>query len=434
MLLSPTSCQQSNYPSPNTFHQPVSAPARLAFANVSRTTPLVSPINPESSDLSPIPSPWLRPTPDYMPMPPMPPMPTMPVLPQKRNSLALSEGGNSNNPTLPFNQLSVVTSGSPHATTSRISATVAGQGVASGTRAQKRHKNSVTPPSSGMTEIGEVGNPTLNSTSVESMPPPSSVQRQRRPSQGEPFQPTGIEPVTPSSIMGLDMRNPPPPRQTRSQNGVPAKVANQTQSKAQISAIETKTTPSSKANSTTQSTSLTSTPTRNNAQQRKQASQSTNQPPKKHTHKDAEQKRRDSLKTSFDELRDLLPPIPLALEDPRFAENPPLPGSLPPRGPPKGDAGPNRHVSKLHLLRCGNDYIRQLKARVERRDREIEKLRGEVMRLRNFVVRERVSMDGGEEIDLEKDLDADEDSRLGIGGMNEPMSTVVEEGEDGNDS
>jgi hypothetical protein len=32
-------------------------------------------------------------------------------------------------------------------------------------------------------------------------------------------------------------------------------------------------------------------------------------------------------------------------------------------------------VSKLQLLMCGNDYIRLLKARVERRDEEIERLR-----------------------------------------------------------
>lgn len=41
-----------------------------------------------------------------------------------------------------------------------------------------------------------------------------------------------------------------------------------------------------------------------------------------------------------------------------------------------------------------------------------------------------VLMNGGEDIDVEKDLDAEEDSRLGIG---ESMGTVLEEGEDGND-
>lgn len=60
-----------------------------------------------------------------------------------------------------------------------------------------------------------------------------------------------------------------------------------------------------------------------------------------------------------------------------------LPGALPPRGPPKaGGEGPNKGVSKLQLLICGNDFIRVLKGRVDRRDEEIGKLRGEVRRLR----------------------------------------------------
>ena len=413
---------QSNYTSPSTFRQPVSAPAGLAFANASRATPLVSPINAESSDLSPIPSPWLRPTPDYMSIPTQP---AIPFIPQKRPSNALADG-NISNSSLPYNlPLSGVPPGSSTAANTRFAtAVVAGQTITSGNRAQKRHKNSTTPPSSNISEIGD-GNPPANSSNSESMPPPPSVQRQTRTAQNEPSQTlTGIETATPSSIMGLDMRN--PPRQTRSQNGVLPKTPTQ---QTQHRPTEARTS-APKTNAISHQTS-TSTSTRTTAQ-RKQAPQTTAQPPKKHTHKDAEQKRRDSLKNSFDELRDLLPPIPLALEDPRFAENPPLPGSLPPRGPPKGDAGPNRHVSKLHLLRCGNDFIRQLKGRVERRDLEIEKLRSEIIRLRGLVG-DNTLMNGCEEIDTEKDLDAEEESRLGIGG-GELMSSVMEEGEDENDS
>jgi Helix-loop-helix DNA-binding domain len=335
------------------------------------------------------------------------------------------------NPTNPYNlPLPSVTSASPRLATSRAPDTVASaQGVASGTRT-KRQKSSSTPPSAGVSDGGEM-NPTFISPSMESMPPPSVTQRQKRPSQGDSSPSVGIEPVTPSIIMGLDMKN--TSRQTRSSNGTPARSNAQNQSKAPTSVTESKSNISSKVNSTAQSIPSTSTSTR--ATQRKQTNNTTTQPPKKHTHKDAEQKRRDSLKTSFDELRDLLPPIPLALEDPRFSENPPLPGSLPPRGPPKGDAGPNRHVSKLHLLRCGNDYIRQLNGRIERRDREIEKLRSEILRLRNYLAGDRILMECGEEIDLEEDLDAEEDNRLGIGGgCGEQMSTVVEEGEDGNES
>lgn len=121
--------------------------------------------------------------------------------------------------------------------------------------------------------------------------------------------------------------------------------------------------------------------------------------PRKTSHKAAEQKRRDSLKTSFDELRLLLPPVPLP-ED--AGDEPPLPGSMPPRGPPKGDAdGPNRGVSKLALLRCGNTYIRELKGKVARRDKEIEILRNEVRRVRVMVKEDDAA--GG--LDLDRDVD-----------------------------
>jgi hypothetical protein len=127
---------------------------------------------------------------------------------------------------------------------------------------------------------------------------------------------------------------------------------------------------------------------------------------RKTSHKAAEQKRRDSLKTTFDDLRVLLPPIPLP-SDENFPNEPILPGALPPRGPPKsGTEGPNKGVSKLQLLRCGNDFIRKLKARVDRRDEEIEKLRREIRRLRVLV--DPAAAVAGEELDLEHDLDAAE--------------------------
>lgn len=67
----------------------------------------------------------------------------------------------------------------------------------------------------------------------------------------------------------------------------------------------------------------------------------------------------------------------------------------------------------MQLLRCGNDLIRQLKGRVERRDEEIDKLRREVMRLRVFVGN--AAGYGGEELDLERDLDANEVLGSGFG-------------------
>jgi hypothetical protein len=124
---------------------------------------------------------------------------------------------------------------------------------------------------------------------------------------------------------------------------------------------------------------------------------------RKTSHKAAEQKRRDSLKTTFDDLRTLLPPIPLPSEE-GFPDEPILPGAMPPRGPPRGTDGPNRSISKLQLLRCGNDYIRLLKEKAERRDDEIALLRSEVRRLRSFVS-EDIWQAGEEGIDLERDVD-----------------------------
>ena len=63
-----------------------------------------------------------------------------------------------------------------------------------------------------------------------------------------------------------------------------------------------------------------------------------------------------------------------------------LPGALPPRGPPKaGGEGPNKGVSKLQLLICGNEYIKTLQGRVERRDDEIDRLREQVRKLRQLL-------------------------------------------------
>lgn len=153
---------------------------------------------------------------------------------------------------------------------------------------------------------------------------------------------------------------------------------------------------------------------------------------RKTSHKAAEQKRRDSLKTSFDDLRVLLPPIPLP-SDEGYPDEPILPGAMPPRGPPKGNAdGPNRGVSKLQLLRCGNDYIRRLKGRIERRDDEIERLRGEIKRLRLVSSAEAVPEEGIEPIDLDADLDAVE-AMLGPLGRLSALGDDVGDDEDGGD-
>ncbi|KAI0764594.1 hypothetical protein BD413DRAFT_576149 [Trametes elegans] len=155
---------------------------------------------------------------------------------------------------------------------------------------------------------------------------------------------------------------------------------------------------------------------------------------RKTSHKAAEQKRRDSLKTSFDDLRILLPPIPLPSEE-GFPDEPLLPGAMPPRGPPKGNAeGPNRGVSKLQLLRCGNEFIKVLKGRVERRDEEIAKLRGEVRRLRDIVGEEAAAPPEGQEmLDLERDLDACEISAAPAFGRARGSSITENDGDDDGD-
>ncbi|WRT66871.1 uncharacterized protein IL334_003834 [Kwoniella shivajii] len=128
---------------------------------------------------------------------------------------------------------------------------------------------------------------------------------------------------------------------------------------------------------------------------------------RKTSHKAAEQKRRDSLKAGFDELRLLLPPINVEALDPESGE--PIPGSSAPRLLPKSslvpDDNPNRGVSKVALLRFGNEYIEKLKERVDRRDTYIERLRGEVKKLRNDETDEDVGEGDEDEDEIEEEGD-----------------------------
>jgi len=131
------------------------------------------------------------------------------------------------------------------------------------------------------------------------------------------------------------------------------------------------------------------------------------------SHKAAEQKRRDSLKAGFDELRLLLPPINTEALDPESGE--PIPGSSAPRLLPKSslvpDDNPNRGVSKVALLKFSNEYIVRLHNKVEKRDDYIDKLREEIRRLRGDdpSATPEVRGDDGEDL-LEMDmLDGEED-------------------------
>jgi len=75
----------------------------------------------------------------------------------------------------------------------------------------------------------------------------------------------------------------------------------------------------------------------------------------------------------------------------------------------------NKGVSKLQLLICGNEYIRVLKSRVERRDEEIGRLRKGMSKLRTLLKETEgrndtdvamIDVEYGYDLDLERDLDA----------------------------
>jgi hypothetical protein len=135
---------------------------------------------------------------------------------------------------------------------------------------------------------------------------------------------------------------------------------------------------------------------------------------RKTSHKAAEQKRRDSLKAGFDELRLLLPPINTEALDPESGE--PIPGSSAPRLLPKSslvpDDNPNRGVSKVALLKFSNEYIVRLHDKVDKRDDYIERLRMEVQRLRSGELDEEITGEEGEDL-LDMDMLEGEEEDFG---------------------
>lgn len=176
-----------------------------------------------------------------------------------------------------------------------------------------------------------------------------------------------------------------------------------------------------------------------------QSATAASQLPRK-SHKAAEQKRRDSMKTTIDELRGLLPAIPLPSAIGEQGEAI-LPGALPPRGPPKaGGEGPNKGVSKLQLLMCSNEYIRRLNGRIARRDEEIDRLRAELRRLRftsgpaggGMALGDRGLFGGQDvgkeagvpELELDRDLDVGEEAMTYGYGQRSLMDEDEEDGED----
>jgi hypothetical protein len=126
---------------------------------------------------------------------------------------------------------------------------------------------------------------------------------------------------------------------------------------------------------------------------------------KKTSHKAAEQKRRDSLKNCFEDLRKILPPVQILFPD--FEDGPKRPGEGNVGGSRSGNVdpqNPNKGVSKVALLRRSNEYILILHSRLERRERAIQVLRNRILELRDVYPEEELlkDLDGFEFGDLDR--------------------------------
>ncbi|KAG0140854.1 hypothetical protein CROQUDRAFT_664615 [Cronartium quercuum f. sp. fusiforme G11] len=110
-------------------------------------------------------------------------------------------------------------------------------------------------------------------------------------------------------------------------------------------------------------------------QKKQSTTKSSIEPPppemRRSSHKVAEQRRRDSLKTCFDDLRRILPPIHWT--DDTETERRPGEGNVGGQrsGASFDPAQPNKGISKVALLRRSNEYIATLQERLARRDEVI---------------------------------------------------------------
>lgn len=364
-----------------------SAPADLAFTIMSPQVPLSSPGDMEGFDMSPLASPWF-------PAQAGPPQ-SYAAAPSKR-AASTSGDETSGKPTRkrqsPLDTRPTAPLPSRRMSTSRGTKSANSTPLLTGSR---RRGGSM------VTDIpGDTPSPVDLSMPPPAPPPPG-------PSTSANAPPPNLMPATPGSIMkignmGLGSGLAPPSAGQSKAEGTSKQKAS-AKAKACGKSKDAKIDAAVRVSPILKpilpaggSSSLTMTPATPSSQPLLQG--------RKTSHKAAEQARRDQIKAAYNDLRMLLPPIPSEAVSQEHV----LPGSMPPRGPPKGE-GPNKAVSKLQLLLCGNDYIRKLKGRVERRDEEIARLREEVRRLR-VVVGD--ADEGGEELDLERDLDAAEPSAL----------------------
>lgn len=138
---------------------------------------------------------------------------------------------------------------------------------------------------------------------------------------------------------------------------------------------------------------------------------------RKTSHKAAEQKRRDSLKFCFDELRTLLPAIILDETSPGGSalgadgrevdmnpENFRMEDTLDKEPGSESAKTANKGISKVALLRHSNEYIIRLKMRLNRRDQDIEHLINQIKSLKRELGRsedeeDSSGGDGDEEFD-----------------------------------
>jgi len=152
---------------------------------------------------------------------------------------------------------------------------------------------------------------------------------------------------------------------------------------------------------------------------------------RKTSHKAAEQKRRDSLKYCFDELRTLLPAILLdesspggsalgadGAEEDTQAEKFEMADTLDKVPGSEAAKTANKGISKVALLRHSNEYIIRLKMRLNRRDEELEKYREEVRSLKRELGRPE---DSDEELQEDGHGDDEDEDHDGLGGIDHPM-------------
>lgn len=172
------------------------------------------------------------------------------------------------------------------------------------------------------------------------------------------------------------------------------------------------------------------------------------------SHKAAEQKRRDSLKYCFDELRTLLPAItvddsvpggsmlgPDGTSEDRLAEGFDPESivnatsgendvtGMPPRGYNSEQAREaNRAVAKVLLLRHSNEYLIRLKRRIERRDLAVQSLSQEVVRLRALLANSVQQKSDGVEAKVSSELSSLSIQQNGISAdADNPQTTQNEE-------